>query len=152
MCRELCTSTLLSVVKQPQLISFDGKDYMVLEKVLPLCTYLRPLLPCPFLYLPSIPPLSSPQDEVYKLHHLEGGPSREVELSRNDLLQFYREMNIIREMENSARTLYQEKKIRGFLHVYIGQVRASRSIIIRLSHDMPRSSSNRHMTCPQSSC
>jgi len=67
---------------------------------------------------------------VYKLHRLEDGPSREVELSRNDVLQFYREMNIIREMENSARTLYQEKKIRGFLHVYIGQVRVPNNISV----------------------
>ena len=60
---------------------------------------------------------------MYKLHHLEGGPSREVELSRNDVLQFYREMTIIREMEERARNLYREKKIRGFLHVYVGQVK-----------------------------
>ena len=70
------------------------------------------------------------QDNVYKLHRLEDGPSREVEVSRTDLLQFYREMNIIREMENSARTLYQEKKIRGFLHVYIGQVRVPYNISV----------------------
>ena len=60
---------------------------------------------------------------MYKLHRLKDGPSREVELSRTDLLQFYREMTIIREMEERARDLYREKKIRGFLHVYIGQVR-----------------------------
>jgi len=58
---------------------------------------------------------------VYKLHRLKDGPSREVELSRTDLLQFYREMTIIREMEERARDLYREKKIRGFLHVYVGQ-------------------------------
>jgi len=74
--------------------------------------------------------LTPSQDEAYKLHRLEDGPSREVELSRNDVLQFYREMNIIREMENSARTLYQEKKIRGFLHVYIGQVRVPNNISV----------------------
>ena len=66
---------------------------------------------------------SSLQDKVYKLHRLEDGPSREVEVSRTDLLQFYREMTIIREMEERARELYREKKIRGFLHVYVGQVR-----------------------------
>jgi len=62
---------------------------------------------------------------VYKLHRLEDGPSREVEVSRTDLLQFYREMTIIREMEERARDLYREKNIRGFLHVYVGQVRIS---------------------------
>ena len=45
-----------------------------------------------------------------------------MELSRDDLLHFYREMLLIREMESRARELYQEKKIRGFLHLYIGQV------------------------------
>ena len=38
------------------------------------------------------------------------------------MLKYYRQMVLIREMESSARELYQEKKIRGFLHLYVGQV------------------------------
>ena len=62
------------------------------------------------------------QDDSYKLHGLESGPSLEVELTRDDVLAFYRQMNAIREMELAARELYQAKKIRGFLHLFVGQV------------------------------
>lgn len=62
------------------------------------------------------------QDDSYKLHRLEDGPSKEVELSRDDVLKFYRQMSVIREMELEARELYQSKKIRGFLHLFVGQV------------------------------
>ena len=34
---------------------------------------------------------------------------------------YYRTMVVIRQMENMAATLYQEKKIRGFCHLYSGQ-------------------------------
>ena len=38
------------------------------------------------------------------------------------MLNFCRQMNVIREMELAARELYQSKKIRGFLHLFVGQV------------------------------
>lgn len=56
------------------------------------------------------------------MHHLETEPSREAELSRDDVLKYFRQMVLIREMELSARELYQQKKIRGFLHLFVGQV------------------------------
>ena len=62
------------------------------------------------------------QDDIYKLHKLEESPSREVEVTREDLLSYYRDMAIIREMETQSTQLYGQKKIRGFLHVYSGQV------------------------------
>ena len=34
----------------------------------------------------------------------------------------YREMQVIRKMEERARELYMTKSIRGFCHLYIGQV------------------------------
>ena len=43
--------------------------------------------------------------------------------TRDDFLHYYREMAVIRTMEENARDLYREKKIRGFLHLCIGQVR-----------------------------
>ena len=66
--------------------------------------------------------MSVAQDDSFKLHKLEGGPPREAELTRDDVLSFYRQMNAIREMELAARELYQTKKIRGFLHLFVGQV------------------------------
>ncbi len=38
---------------------------------------------------------------------------------------------LTREMELVARRLYLDKKIRGFLHVYVGQVRAFNFNILR---------------------
>ena len=71
------------------------------------------------------------QDTTYKLHRLPEGPSREVTLTRDDLLGYYYDMNVVREMEETARDLYQnsdpqskKKYIRGFLHLYVGQVRS----------------------------
>lgn len=96
--------------------------------------YHTSLLPLTFpLPSPSLP--SSFQEETYKLHlehRLAGGPSHEVVLTRSDALKYYREMVTIREMENKARDLYQQKKIRGFLHVAIGQVFVFFSPLLRL--------------------
>ena len=58
----------------------------------------------------------------------------EAELSREDVLKFYRQMNVIREMELAARELYQSKKIRGFLHLFVGQVMLLGLIVCGLSH------------------
>ena len=66
------------------------------------------------------------QDDSYKLHRLEAEPEKHVELSRDDILKFYRQMVVIREMELHARELYQQKKIRGFLHLFVGQVTMQR--------------------------
>lgn len=45
--------------------------------------------------------------------------------TREELLGFYREMSLIRKMEVAANTLYtgKDRLIRGFLHLYNGQVR-----------------------------
>ena len=38
------------------------------------------------------------------------------------MLKMYRDLAVIREMESEARKLYLSKTIRGFCHLYIGQV------------------------------
>ena len=43
------------------------------------------------------------------------------ELSRDELLQMYREMVLIRRLEEKSAELYAEGKIGGFLHLYIGE-------------------------------
>lgn len=57
----------------------------------------------------------------FKLHKLENGPSTEVELTRDDGIHMFRQMVRIRRMEAAANTLYKEKIIRGFCHLYSGQ-------------------------------
>ena len=42
-------------------------------------------------------------------------------LDKKELLRLYREMVLIRRLEEEAAHLYQQGKIGGFLHLYIGQ-------------------------------
>lgn len=60
--------------------------------------------------------------QPYKLHKLEEGPSAETTLTKEDALQMLKQMQSIRRMETVAGNLYKEKLIRGFCHLYSGQV------------------------------
>ncbi len=42
-------------------------------------------------------------------------------MDRTEMLRLYREMVLVRRLEEAAATLYQQGKIGGFLHLYIGQ-------------------------------
>lgn len=57
------------------------------------------------------------------MHRLEDGPPVQAELTREDGLKYYRVMQTVRRMELKADQLYKQKIIRGFCHLYDGQVR-----------------------------
>lgn len=57
------------------------------------------------------------------MHRLEEGPPVKAELTREQGLQYYRVMQTVRRMELKADQLYKQKIIRGFCHLYDGQVR-----------------------------
>jgi len=57
----------------------------------------------------------------YKLHKLESGPSDSASCTSEEALTFYRQMQLIRRMESAAGSLYKEKAVRGFCHLYSGQ-------------------------------
>ncbi len=59
---------------------------------------------------------------AYKLHMLEQGPSTHVSCNREEGLDFYKKMQVVRRMEASANNMYKSKLIRGFCHLYSGQV------------------------------
>ena len=59
------------------------------------------------------------------MHRLEEGPPERAELTREQGLQYYRLMQTVRRMELKADQLYKQKIIRGFCHLYDGQVRPS---------------------------
>lgn len=59
--------------------------------------------------------------QPFKLHKLEKGPVTEATLTKEEALHYYTQMYTIRRMEQSCNALYQQKFIRGFLHLYIGQ-------------------------------
>lgn len=50
-------------------------------------------------------------------------------LKKNDHLEFYRQMVLIRRVEERSAELYQQGKIGGFLHLYIGQEAVSTGLI-----------------------
>jgi len=61
------------------------------------------------------------QTRPYKLFKLDNGPASETQLTRDDAIDYYRKMQLIRRLETTAGNLYKEKKIRGFCHLYTGQ-------------------------------
>ena len=66
-----------------------------------------------------------PQVETFRVHKLceDEGPSRlNIPVQRCDLLRYYSDMVTVREIEKKTKQLYREQKIRGFCHIYSGQV------------------------------
>lgn len=59
------------------------------------------------------------------LHRLEEGPGTTAVMTREEGLQYYKTMQTIRRMELKSDQLYKQKIIRGFCHLYDGQVRTS---------------------------
>ncbi len=54
--------------------------------------------------------------------HRCDGPELSVETSKEELLHMFKEMSRIRRTETEADKLYKAKHIKGFLHLYSGQV------------------------------
>ena len=61
--------------------------------------------------------------QPYKYHKLEGYElPNSATLTRDQAFDYYRKMVVIRRMEQEASKLYKERVIRGFCHLYSGQV------------------------------
>ena len=56
-------------------------------------------------------------------HRLDNGPSTDVSCTKDEALDYYRKMQQIRRLETTASNLYKDKQIRGFCHLYSGQVK-----------------------------
>nr|CAH7750825.1 unnamed protein product [Callosobruchus chinensis] len=56
-----------------------------------------------------------------KLYRLEDAPPTSVTLNKEDAIRMYTRMHTIRRLETSAGSLYKEKIVRGFCHLYSGQ-------------------------------
>ncbi|XP_025097557.1 pyruvate dehydrogenase E1 component subunit alpha, mitochondrial-like isoform X1 [Pomacea canaliculata] len=57
----------------------------------------------------------------FKLHKLENGPSTSVKITKEEALQYYRDMLVIQQMETKAHEMCMERVIRGFCHLYFRQ-------------------------------
>lgn len=57
----------------------------------------------------------------FKTHKLDTAPSETVETNAKELIDFYTEMALYRRVEIVADTLYKQRLIRGFCHLYDGQ-------------------------------
>ena len=62
------------------------------------------------------------ETKPFKLHRLDSGPSTKVTINRDEALKMYEQMQTSRRVETAAGNLYKEKIIRGFCHLYSGQV------------------------------
>lgn len=62
------------------------------------------------------------ETKPFRLHRLENGPSNKVKVTRDEALDIYNKLHTIRRMETAAGNLYKEKIVRGFCHLYSGQV------------------------------
>lgn len=49
--------------------------------------------------------------------------NHDVQMEKSEMQAYFKTMVTMRRMETEAESLYKEKKIRGFLHLYNGQVR-----------------------------
>lgn len=61
------------------------------------------------------------RQQAYKLHNLETGPSTQADVTKDNALKYYKQMQTIRRLETAAGNLYKEKIVRGFCHLYSGQ-------------------------------
>lgn len=58
---------------------------------------------------------------VYDLHRLTESPRTSVELTKDDALHLYKNMQLIRKLEKLVSSLYRKNIVRGFCHLYMGQ-------------------------------
>ncbi|XP_066906447.1 probable pyruvate dehydrogenase E1 component subunit alpha, mitochondrial isoform X3 [Halyomorpha halys] len=61
-------------------------------------------------------------DKPFKLYKLSVGPDSKVDITKEDALRYYKQMVVIRRMENLLANLYKNQEMRGFCHLYAGQV------------------------------
>lgn len=62
-----------------------------------------------------------PVHRPFKRHRLDTEPTATVKTTKEEMLRFYREMALYRRVEIVSDTMYKQRLIRGFCHLYDGQ-------------------------------
>jgi pyruvate dehydrogenase E1 component alpha subunit len=70
----------------------------------------------------------------FKVHKLDSMPSETVETNAEEMIKFYSEMALYRRVEIVADTLYKQRLIRGFCHLYDGQ----EAVIVGMEHNLKK--------------
>jgi pyruvate dehydrogenase E1 component alpha subunit len=60
-------------------------------------------------------------EDAFRTHNIQP-PSSEVQVTKEEMIDLYKQLVMIRRMETAADGLYKSKKIRGFCHLCTGQV------------------------------
>lgn len=73
----------------------------------------------------------------FKVHRLDTMPSETVETTKDEMLKFYKEMALYRRVEIVSDTLYKQRLIRGFCHLYDGQ----EAVVVGMEANLKRTDS-----------
>ncbi len=65
------------------------------------------------------------------------GTNKKSKLTKETYLYWYELMQLLRQFENRAAMLYQQQKIRGFLHLYIGQEAVAAGVMTATREEDP---------------
>jgi len=60
-------------------------------------------------------------ENSFQTHECDGPQLQEVTVSKEDMISYYRQMFTVRRMEIASDTMYKQRQIRGFCHLYDGQ-------------------------------
>eukprot|EP00658_Telonema_sp_P-2_P015670 TRINITY_DN1604_c0_g3_i5.p1 TRINITY_DN1604_c0_g3~~TRINITY_DN1604_c0_g3_i5.p1 ORF type:complete len:439 (+),score=141.28 TRINITY_DN1604_c0_g3_i5:82-1398(+) len=61
------------------------------------------------------------QESAFTTHECDGPSATSMDVSKEEMMKWYREMFAIRRMEIASDTMYKQRQIRGFCHLYDGQ-------------------------------